>query len=177
MHDGAKMTNWFDTEWDYGFASGIDALTASVQRLMELKPDLAFATQGPVIRNAEQQLKTYQAKLTDFRADYVRGYPVDSLTKAGRHPAVKPCAVRNLAQVTPHLYMLDEKMAGKNFAIIISDKGRGLLLDCGLFPEAVLQRIVDDMKEHLGLKQIEACWISHMHGDHFTLGQALRGWA
>jgi glyoxylase-like metal-dependent hydrolase (beta-lactamase superfamily II) len=99
--------------------------------------------------------------------------PVDSLTKAGRHPDVKPCAVRNLAQVTPHLYMLDEKMAGKNFSIIISDKGRGLLLDCGLFPESVLQRLVDDMKEHLGLKQIDACWISHMHGDHFTLGQAL----
>lgn len=174
MHDGAKMTNWFDTEWDYGFASGIDALSASVNRLMELKPDLAFATQGPVIRNAEQQLKTYQAKLTDFRADYVRGYPVESLTKAGRHPAIKPCAVRNLAQVTPHLYMLDEKMAGKNFAIIISDKGRGLLLDCGLFPESTLGRLVDDMKEHLGLKQIDACWISHMHGDHFTLGQVLR---
>jgi glyoxylase-like metal-dependent hydrolase (beta-lactamase superfamily II) len=36
MHDGAKMTNWFDTEWDYGFAKGLDALTVSVQKLAAL---------------------------------------------------------------------------------------------------------------------------------------------
>src|SRR5688572_4904661 len=33
MHDGAKFTNWFDSEWDYGFAKGIDALMASVDNL------------------------------------------------------------------------------------------------------------------------------------------------
>ena len=37
IHDGARMTNWYDTEWDYGFAKGLDALTESVQRLRELK--------------------------------------------------------------------------------------------------------------------------------------------
>ena len=26
MLDGAKMHTWFDTEWDYGFAAGIQAL-------------------------------------------------------------------------------------------------------------------------------------------------------
>ena len=47
MHDGAKMTNWFDTEWDYGFAKGIDALIASVQRLPQLKPrPRAFQRKG-----------------------------------------------------------------------------------------------------------------------------------
>jgi len=42
MHDGAKMTNWFDTEWDYGFAKGVDALTASVEKLVAEKLDLAL---------------------------------------------------------------------------------------------------------------------------------------
>jgi glyoxylase-like metal-dependent hydrolase (beta-lactamase superfamily II) len=30
------------------------------------------------------------------------------------------------------------------------------------------------MKTHLGLKGIDAVWISHMHGDHFTLAAALK---
>jgi glyoxylase-like metal-dependent hydrolase (beta-lactamase superfamily II) len=38
----------------------------------------------------------------------------------------------------------------------------------------VLQKLVSDMKQHLGMKQIDACWISHMHGDHFTLAPTLK---
>jgi len=174
MHDGAKMTNWFDTEWDYGFAKGLDALAASVEKLIALAPDVAFATHGPAITNATAQLNAYRAKLAAFRPDYIRGYPVESLTKRGAHPATKPTKAFNVVQVTPHLYMFGPEMAGKNFAIIIADDGHGLLLDCGLFSKLVLERIISDLKEHLGLKQIDACWISHSHGDHFTLFPALQ---
>ena len=174
MHDGAKMVNWFDTEWDYGFAKGVDALTTSVEKLITQKLDLALPSQGPPIRKADGQLKTYRAKLATFRADYVRGYPVDILTTKEPNPNVKPTAIPLLEQVTPHLFKFSEKMAGKNFAIIISDKGKGLLLDCGIFPEWVLHNLIQQMKEHLGLKEIDALWISHMHGDHFTLGQVLK---
>ena len=174
VHDGAKMTNWFDTEWDYGFAKGLDALTASVDKLIALEPQITFSAQGPVIRNATEQLKSYKAKLAAFRPDYVRGYPSESFGKRAAHPAMKPTKVHYVVQVSPHLYMFGPEMAGKNFAIIIADSGHGLLLDCGLFPKLVLNRIIDDMKEHLGLKQIDACWISHSHGDHFTLFPALQ---
>lgn len=174
MHDGAQMTNWFDTEWDYGFAKGLDALTASVDKLATLQPQIAFSAQGPVITNATAQLKTYHQKLVDFRPDYVRGYPSESFGKRAAHPAMKPTKVHYVVQVTPHLYMFGPEMAGKNFAMIIADSGHGLLLDCGLFPKLVLERIISDMKEFLGLKQIDACWISHSHGDHFTLFPALK---
>lgn len=174
MHDGARMTNWFDTEWDYGFAKGIDALAASVDKLIALGPQSAFSSQGPAILGATAQLKDYRAKLATFRADYVRGYPVDNLSKRPPHPATRPTKVNYVVQVTPHLYMFGPEMAGKNFAILIADSGHALLLDCGLFPKLVLNRIIDDMKEHLGLKQIDACWISHSHGDHFTLFPALQ---
>lgn len=173
MHDGAKMTNWFDTEWDYGFAKGLDTLLASVEKLIALQPNVAFSFQGPVIRDAAEQLKTYRDKLTTFRADYIRGYPVGN-NKRGPHPATKPTQANYIVQVSPHLYMLNHEMAGKNFAIIIANSGHGLLLDCGLFPKLVLERIIGDMKAYLGLKQIDACWISHSHGDHFTLADELR---
>ena len=73
MHDGAKMTNWFDTEWDYGFAKGLDALIATVDKLIALKPQTDFPSQGPVIANATAQPNTYKERLTRFRPDYVRG--------------------------------------------------------------------------------------------------------
>ncbi|WP_395751494.1 MBL fold metallo-hydrolase [Prosthecobacter sp.] len=174
MHDGSKMTNWFDTEWDYGFAKGLDALIATVDKLIAIKPETAFASQGPVIANATGQFETYKKRLTQFRPDYVRGYPVDNLSKRGPHPATNPTQAHYIVQVTPHLYMFGPEMAGKNFAIIIADSGHALLLDCGLFPKLVLERIISDMKEFLGLKQIDACWISHSHGDHFTLFPALK---
>lgn len=174
MHDGAKMTNWFDTEWDYGFAKGLDALMGSVDRLIALKPATAFSSQGPVIQKATEQLSEFKTKLADFRPDYVRGYPVNDLSKRGPHPATKPTKAHYIVQVSPHLYMFGPEMAGKNFAILIADSGHALLLDCGLFPKLVLERIISDMKEHLGLKQIDACWISHSHGDHFTLFPALQ---
>ncbi len=174
MHDGARMTNWFDTEWDYGFAKGLDALTASVHKLAGLGIETAFPSQGPVIREATKQFAAYEKKLADFRPDYIRGYPVGDLSKRGPHPATKPTKANYIVQVTPHLYMFGPEMAGKNFAILIADSGHALLLDCGLFPKLVLERIISDMKEHLGLKQIDACWISHSHGDHFTLFPALK---
>jgi len=174
MHDGAKMTNWFDTEWDYGFAKGLDALTASVEKLAASVIGTAFPSQGPVVLDATKQFKAYHEKLVNFRPDYIRGYPVGDLSKRGPHPATKPTKAHYIVQVTPHLYMFGPEMAGKNFAILIADSGHALLLDCGLFPKLVLNRMIDDMKEHLGLKQIDACWISHSHGDHFTLFPALQ---
>ena len=147
MHDSARMTNWYDIEWDYGFGKGLDTLIASVQRLRDLKLAVAFPSQGPVIRNADEQLDTYHARLIAFRPDYLRGYPVNSLTQRTKvDPIVKPTAIPQIVQVTPHLYKFSDMLAGKNFAIIISDNGRGLLLDCGIFPDTLLHELVPRCK-------------------------------
>ena len=175
MYDGARLTNWFDTEWDYGFGKGLDALLASVDRLARLEPVEAYPAQGPIVRDAAAQLRRYHERLTAFRPDYLRGYPVQDLTKRTKvNPIVRPTPIPQIVQVTPHLYKFSDQLAGKNFAIIIADSGRGLLLDCGLFPEALLHDLIRDMQTHLGLKGIDALWINHMHGDHFTLGAELK---
>jgi glyoxylase-like metal-dependent hydrolase (beta-lactamase superfamily II) len=174
MHDGGKLTNWFDTEWDYGFGEGLDALIATTERLSALNPAVAFSSDGPVVWDAASQLKSFREKLVAFRPDYVRGYPLLKPEERQPHPATTPTKVPYVVEVSPHLYMFGKEMAGKNFAIIIADSGHALLLDCGLFPKLVLDRIIREMKQHLGLKQIDACWISHSHGDHFTLFPALQ---
>jgi glyoxylase-like metal-dependent hydrolase (beta-lactamase superfamily II) len=112
--------------------------------------------------------------LTAFRQSYVRGYPVFDSKEEERDSISQPTAVPLINQVTPHLYKLSHKTQGKNFAIIISDNGRGLILDAGLFPKAMLEEIIVGLRAHMGLKQIDAFWISHMHGDHFLLGPELK---
>ena len=174
IHDGAKMTTWFDSEWDYGFAKGIDTLLKSVELLIEQKLDLALPSHGPAILNPQSQLATYRQKLSAFRQSYVRGYPVFDSKEQERDSISKPTAVPLISQVTPHLYKLSHKTQGKNFAIIISDNGRGLILDAGLFPKTMLEEIIVGLRAHMGLKQIDAFWISHMHGDHFLLGPELK---
>ncbi|MBC7818203.1 MAG: MBL fold metallo-hydrolase [Planctomycetaceae bacterium] len=174
IHDGAKMTTWFDTEWDYGFGKGIDTLIKSVELLIEQKFDLALPSQGPAILNPQTQLEAYRKKLAAFRQSYVRGYPVFDSKEQDRDSISKPTAVPHINQVTPHLYKLSHKTQGKNFAIIISDNGRGLILDAGLFPKAMLEEIIVGLRTHMGLKEIDAFWISHMHGDHFLLGPELK---
>ena len=174
VHDGSKMTNWFDTEWDYGFAIGIDTLIASVDSLLAEKLDVVLPSQGPAIQNPQEQLQTYKEKLAKFRESYIRGYPVFKTTEQDRDSISQPTKVPLLSQVTPHLYKLSHKTQGKNFAIIVSDSGHGLILDCGLFPKEMLDEIILGLREHMGLKQLDAFWISHMHGDHFLLGPTLK---
>jgi len=174
IHNGAKMTTWYDTEWDYGFAKGIDVLLASVEQLQKLPVDVAYPSHGPTIKDARDQLAKYHAKLTEFRKSYIRGYPVFEIKPPESDPISQPTKVPLINQVTPHLYKLSHKLPGKNFAILISDSGHGLILDAGLFPEAQLDEIILGLREHMGLKQIDAFWISHMHGDHFLLGPILK---
>lgn len=174
IHNGAKMTTWFDSEWDYGFGKGVDTLINSVEQLTDQKLDLLLPSQGQSIPNPPTQLKTYHKKLTTFRESYVRGYNVFDSKEQDRDSYSQPTAVPLISQVTPHLYKLSHKTKGKNFAMIISDNGKGLILDCGLFPESMLEEIIVGLRAHMGLKEIDAFWISHMHGDHFLLGPTLK---
>ncbi len=174
MHDGARMTNWFDTEWDYGFAKGIDTLIATVENLLTRRIALALPSQGPAITNPKEQFRTYRQKLATFRKRYVRGYPVFKMAEEDQDSVSQPTDAPHVNRVTPHLYKLSRNHAGKNFGIIVSDNGRGLVLDGGLFSEAMLDEIIAGMRRHMGLKEIDAMWVSHMHGDHFLLGPVLQ---
>ncbi|MBL8891499.1 MAG: MBL fold metallo-hydrolase [Planctomycetaceae bacterium] len=174
VHDGARMVNWFDSEWDYGFAKGIDTLIGSVEQLKKTQIDRVLPAYGPPIEQPLEVLAQYQQKLEAFRVRYVRGYPVFEMTNAERDPVSQPTEVLGLSRVSEHVYKLSDSQKGWNFAIIISDRGHGLILDCGLLPAETLEQLIVGMRQHLGLKQIDAFWISHMHGDHFLQGPLLR---
>lgn len=174
MLDGARMHTWFDTEWDYGFAAGIDALQKSVKLLADSEPAWLLPSHGPVVCNAKPQLREYEAKLQRLEKLYVRGYGVGDASAEYQDKVSKPTVVPDVAQVLPHLFKFKRKNFWPNFGIIVADSGRGLVVDCGLADVKFLDESLEGLRKHFGLKAIDAIIVTHMHGDHFLGAPHLR---
>jgi glyoxylase-like metal-dependent hydrolase (beta-lactamase superfamily II) len=174
MMDGAKMHTWFDTEWDYGFASGIQALRKTVARLIDLEFAVLLPSQGPVVREPNQQLLSYAEKLERLERFYVRGYDVEAGSAAYQDKVSIPTVVSNVWQVSPSIFKFKRPNFWGNFGLILAESGRALVVDCGLVDERMLEEALNGMREHFGLKSIDAVIISHMHGDHFLEAPYLR---
>ncbi|HUR47472.1 MAG TPA: MBL fold metallo-hydrolase, partial [Candidatus Saccharimonadales bacterium] len=174
MLEGAKMHTWFDTEWDYGFAAGIQALRKSVARLNSLEIAQLFPSHGPSVRNTGKELSKFANKLERLEKLYVRGYGVEAASAAYQDKVSKPTVVSNVFQVSPHLFKFKRTNFWPNFSLILGDDGHALLSDCGLLNESFLDAALEGMRANLGLKAIDAIVISHMHGDHFLEATHLR---
>jgi glyoxylase-like metal-dependent hydrolase (beta-lactamase superfamily II) len=172
--DGAKMHTWFDTEWDYGFAAGIHALRQSVTNLTGLDLSALLPAHGPVVLQPRQQLEAYQKKLERLERLYLRGYDAESGSVAYQDKVSLPTIVSNVVQITPHLFKFKRPNFWPNFGLILADSGRALAVDCGLLDENFLDTALQGMREHFGLKTIDAVIITHMHGDHFLEAPHLR---
>jgi glyoxylase-like metal-dependent hydrolase (beta-lactamase superfamily II) len=174
MLEGAKMHTWFDTEWDYGFAAGIQALRQSVARLSAQGPALLLPSQGKVIRAPQAQLGRYAEKLARLENLYLRGYDPEGGSVAYQDKVSTPTVVSNVFQVSPHLFKFKRPNFWPNFGLILADSGRALVVDCGLLDEKFLDAALDGLRQHFGLKAIDAVVITHMHGDHFLEAPHLR---
>jgi glyoxylase-like metal-dependent hydrolase (beta-lactamase superfamily II) len=174
MLDGARMHTWFDTEWDYGFAAGIQALRKSVASLAALPLLALLPAHGPPMLQPRTTLDEFGGKLRRLEPLYVRGYGVEVASVAYQDKVSTPTVVSNVWRVTPHIYKFKRPYFWPNFGLILADSGRGLAVDCGLLDEKFLDAALDGLREHFGLKTIDAVVISHMHGDHFLEAPHLR---
>jgi glyoxylase-like metal-dependent hydrolase (beta-lactamase superfamily II) len=165
MLAGAKMHNWFDTEWDYGFAKGLYTLIESASLLTSFQPAMLLPSHGPVIRSPQADLAAYQQKLRRLAKVYVRGYDIFTFSGADQDKVSRPSVVPHLWQTTPHMFKYKGPNTSPNFTLLLADSGRGLLVDCGV-DRVTLDATVDEARSRLGLKAIDAILITHMHGDH-----------
>lgn len=166
MLQGARLHNWFDSEWDYGFAKGLYALFNSANLLESFDPTWLLPAHGPTIERPVPQLKQFQDKLRVLATHYVRGYELFTFAGAAQDRVSRPTAVPHVWQVSPHLYKFKGPDFWPNFTLLLADSGHGLVIDCGLFQPAFLDKAIELMRERLGLKQIDAVIVTHMHGDH-----------
>lgn len=174
MLEDARMHTWFDTEWDYGFAAGIYALTASASLVASFRPLWLFPSHGRPVRDPGPQLREYQLKLRRLGRLLVRGYEVNTFGGATQDTLSQPTEVPYLWQVSPHLYKLKGPDFWPNFHLLLAESGRALVVDCGLVDEAMLQQTLEGARRHRGLKGIDAVVVTHMHGDHFLQVPYLR---
>lgn len=174
MLDGAKMHNWFDTEWDYGFAAGIYAIFSAAALLEHYNPLLLLPSHGPVVKNPKPQLAAYQAKLRTLTRLLLRGYDLKTFAEADQDRVSTPTVVPHVWQITPHLYKFKGPDYWPNFVMLLADSGKALVVDCGLFEKPFLDKALGLMKERLGLKQIDVVVVTHMHGDHMLEAPHLR---
>lgn len=172
--DGARMHTWFDSEWDYGFAAGIYAMVESAALLEQFNPVLVLPSHGPVVRDGKQQLAELQRKLRVLEPLYVRGYSIFRFSSADQDRTSKPTDIPHVWQTLPHVYKFKGPNYAVNFYLIMAESGKGLLVDCGLFQVPFLDQAIKRMQEKLGLKSIDACIVTHMHGDHMLQAQHLR---
>jgi glyoxylase-like metal-dependent hydrolase (beta-lactamase superfamily II) len=161
------MHTWFDTEWDYGFAAGIQVLRKSAAQLAARDIALLLPAHGPAVQEPGKQVRAFGGKLERLEKLYVRGYGVEAASAAYQDKVSKPTAVANVVQVSPHLFKFKRANFWPNFGLILADSGRALVVDCGLLDEKFLDAALDGMRQHFGLKAIDAVIVTHMHGDHF----------
>ncbi len=166
MCDGSKLHTWFDVEWDYGFAAGLYALGNSAGQLAGYDAEVLYPSHGPVIKNVKQQLDEYVVQLRELGEYYVRGYDINRFSGCDQDPVSRPSKVPHLWQASPHLFKFRGPNYWVNFGMVLSDSGRAFLVDCGLFDRAFLDRTIEQMQQRLGLKHIDAIFVTHMHGDH-----------
>ncbi len=165
MLAGSRMHDWFDTEWDYGFAKGLYTLIESVGLLESFEPALLLPSHGPVVREPKAELRTYSEKLRALARVYVRGYAIFTFADADMDKVSRPSAVPHLWRTTPHLFKYKGPSHSPNFTLLLADSGRALMVDCGV-DQATLDATFQQMRERCGLKAVDAILITHMHGDH-----------
>ena len=166
---GAKLHNYYDSEWDYGYAEGHITLLRSIAKLRRDRPEVVCPSHGEVMRDPERDLALLWRRLKSLIYDLVlRHWDKDD------NPYYS-CSVSDLTpipgvrRVTEHIF----KLEARNCYIIVSDDGHGLMLDAGMAGGEAGQRWLDatlrGMGTHYGLKGIDAVNISHYHGDHLPL--------
>lgn len=174
MLDAARLHTWFDSEWDYGFAAGIWAAASAAAQVAGYAPAWMLPSHGPPIAQPKEQLEQFQQKLFKLERLLVRGYPAHTFAGAMQDNTSRPTTVPHVWQVSPHVFKFRGPNFSVNFYLIRADSGHALVVDCGLMSTEFLDRAIEGMRQHLGLRQIDAMFTTHMHGDHFLQAPHLK---
>ncbi len=174
MLDGARMHTWFDTEWDYGFAVGIQTLRRTVAELGKMDLSYLLPAQGPPVLTPTALFAEYGEKLARLEQLYVRGYGEWARSPEFQDNVSQPTPITDVVQVSPHLFKFRRPNFWPNFGLILAENGHALVVDCGLLEESFLDASLEGIRTHYGLKAIDAIIITHMHGDHFLEAPHLR---
>ncbi|MFN8635162.1 MAG: MBL fold metallo-hydrolase [Chloroflexota bacterium] len=157
-----------DLQWQYGFPDGVGAALHSALLIRDKHPSLVAGSHGhPITSNAASALDQLAANLR-------RLYEAQRELRASRVWKIWPHSVDQPKQrILPHLWANPHSCS--NVYCLLSDDGRGILLDYG-FPSwdhfaadlRFVEHSLEDLKASAGLTRVEAVIPSHYHDDHLS---------
>lgn len=158
----------------HGYAGRLAQLVSSLQKIAALKPDLIVPARGPLIEKPQVAIDKLIARVQALYANYLSTNALHWYFKEER---MRQCGERVIgkgANIELMPYSLHEKAPDWVFEnatsrLLISDQGRGFLIDCGY------QRVIDAIQKLIDsglVKQIDGIFVTHYHDDHTDMVQA-----
>ena len=176
MLDGAKCIPGTISNAITVSPRGCTNLANNAAQIAGYEPSLLFPSHG---RGGDERVGAvrpkYISELRRLGDLYVRGYDIQTFDGCDQDNVSRPSEVPHLWQVSPHLY----KFRGPNYWVNFRDApGRQRPRVVGRL-RPVQSRISRSRrssraKERLGLKQIDAIFVTHMHGDHALDAEYMR---
>ncbi len=158
----------------HGYGSRLADLVQSLQKLAAAKPQLIVPARGPLIRNPTVAINRLIGRV---RALYKNYLSTNALHWYFKEDRMRQCGERVLgpgAEVELMPYAHHEETPAWVFEhstsrLLISDTGRGFLLDCGY------QRVIDavnDLIDQGVITGVDGIFVTHYHDDHTDMVQS-----
>ena len=158
----------------HGYGSRLADLVQSLQKLAAEKPDLIVPARGPLIRNPSVAINRLIGRVQALYKNYLSTSALHWYFKDAR---MRQCGERVLgtgADIELMPYAHHEETPAWVFEnstsrLLISDTGRGFLLDCGY------QRVIDAVNDLIAqgvITGVDGIFVTHYHDDHTDMVQA-----
>lgn len=158
----------------HGYGGRLAGLVAGLQKIAAEKPDLIVPARGPVIRNPQRAIEKLIGRVRALYGNYLSTnalhwyFKKDRMTICGRRVLGADAEVRLMPysrhEATPNWVF--EKSTSR---LLISDSGRGFLLDCG--GPHVLEAIKEVVAKGI-IDRVDGIFVTHFHDDHTNAVQA-----
>ncbi|MEO2027705.1 MAG: MBL fold metallo-hydrolase [Fuerstiella sp.] len=157
----------------HGYGARLADLVQSLQKLAAEKPDLIVPARGPVIRHPSAAVDRLIGRVQELYKNYLSTSALHWYFKEDR---MRDCGERILgagADIELMPYSQHEETPAWVFEnstsrLLISDTGRGFLLDCGY------QRVIDSVNDLISqgvISGVDGIFVTHYHDDHTDMVQ------
>ena len=158
----------------HGYGSRLAALVDSLEKVKATEPDVIVPARGPVIEDPATAIDKLVARVRKLYRNYLSTSALNWYFKEDR---MRTCGERvlgkqgeiELMDYATHIDNPDWIFASSTSRLLISDDGRGFLLDCG--SQRVIETIQDLADKGL-VSGVDGIFVTHFHDDHTDAVQA-----
>lgn len=157
----------------HGYGGRLADLVTSLDKLIDANLDVLVPARGPVIEVPSQAARQLKARVQSVYRNYLSTSALHWYFKEERMRACGQRVFGNDADIALMPYSQHEKTPEWIFEestsrLLISENGRGFLLDCGY------QRVIDAVQKLIDqavIERVDGIFVTHYHDDHTDMVQ------